>query len=191
MPMISDGTAFHFSLSYYVNRTTLPFRPLVEYIAMTPVAVPSLIIGMGFLWAWISFPIYGTLAILVLAYTARFTPQGYRAVSSTILQVHRDLEDSAVVSGATKKRAAWDILVPLIRPGLFSATMLLFVLSMRELSTSLFLFTANTRVLAIVLYEQWESGSWARVSTISLLYTALLFVIVFAGRKWMGVKSFD
>lgn len=185
------GTAFHFLLSYYVNRTTYPARRAVEYIAMMPVAIPSLVIGMGFLWAWIALPlpIYGTLTILVLAYTARFMPQGFRSVSSTILQVHRDLEDSAVVAGATRGRAVIDILAPLIRPGIASAMLLLFLLAMRELSTSVFLFTAETRVLAIVLYEQWESGSWPRVATISLLYCGLMFVITMAGKRWIGLRG--
>lgn len=185
------GTVFHFVLSYYVNRTKLPWRGAIEYIAMLPVGIPSLIIGMGFLWAWIGLPIpiYGTLTIFVLAYTARFMPQGYRAISATITQVHKDLEDSAIVAGAGRVRAAWDILTPLIRPGVASAAFLLFLLSMRELSTSVFLFTAETRVLAIILYEQWETGSWSRVATISLLYSALLFVITIIGQRWIGLKN--
>jgi iron(III) transport system permease protein len=185
------GTTFHFVLSYYVNRTSQPWRGAVEYVAMMPVAIPALIIGMGFVWAWIVLPIplYGTLTILVLAYTARFMPQGYRAISSTILQVHRALEDSAIVAGAGRVRAAFDILTPLIRPGIASAAFLLFLLSMRELSTSVFLFTAKTRVLAIVLYEQWETGSWSYVASISLLYSALLLVITVVGQKFVGLKG--
>lgn len=185
------GTALHFTLSYYVNRTKLPWRGAIEYIAMVPAGVPSLIIGMGFLWAWIALPlpIYGTLTILVLAYTARFMPQGYRSISSTIVQVHKDLEDSAVVAGASRARATIDILAPLVRPGLASAMFLLFILALRELSTSIFLFTADTRVLAIVLYEQWETGSWAKVATISLFYTVLLSIITLAGRRWLGLRG--
>jgi iron(III) transport system permease protein len=182
------GTFLHFMLSYYVNRTRYPLRRVVEQIVMMPVAIPSLIIGMGFLWAWIALPlpIYGTLTILVLAYTARFMPQGYRSISATILQVHRDLEDSAIVSGASRGKAVATILMPLIRPGIFSAMLLLFVLALRELSTSIFLFTSETQVLAIVLYEQWEAGSWSRVATISILYSALLLAITFFGRKRLG-----
>lgn len=182
------GTLLHFTLSYYVNRTSYPLRRTVEQIVMMPVAIPSLIIGIGFLWAWITLPlpIYGTLTILVLAYTARFMPQGYRSISATILQVHRDLEDSAIVSGASRAKAATTILMPLIRPGIFSAMLLLFVLALRELSTSIFLFTSETQVLAIVLYEQWEAGSWTRVATISILYSALLLAVTFLSRRWLG-----
>jgi iron(III) transport system permease protein len=185
------GTAFHFVLSYYVNRTTMPLRKTMEYIAMLPVAVPALLIGIGFLWAWISlpFPLYGTLWILVFAYVARFLPQGFRSLSATIVQVHPELEESAILSGANRVRAAWSILTPLILPGVASTMLLLFILSMRELSTSLFLFTTDTRVLSIVIYEQWESGRWPRVAAMSLAYSALLFVVTSAGWRWLGTKN--
>jgi iron(III) transport system permease protein len=185
------GTAFHFVLSYYVNRTAMPLRKTMEYIAMLPVAVPSLLIGIGFLWAWISlpFPLYGTVWILVLAYVARFLPQGFRSLSATIVQVHPELEESAILAGANRARATWSILVPLILPGLASTMLLLFILSMRELSTSLFLFTTDTRVLSIVIYEQWESGRWPRVAAMSLAYTGLLFVVTSAGWRWLGTRN--
>jgi iron(III) transport system permease protein len=185
------GGVFHFILSYYVNRTTMPLRRPIEYIAMLPVAIPALLIGMGFLWAWISLPvpIYGTLWILALAYVARFLPQGFRAISATIVQVHHDLEDSARVAGATRARAVWSILTPLILPGVASTMLLLFILSMRELSTSLFLFTTDTRVLSIVVYEQWEAGRWPIVAAMSLVYSALLLVFTIVGRGFLGVRD--
>jgi iron(III) transport system permease protein len=185
------GTGFHFALSYYVNRTAMPLRSPIEYIVMLPVAVPALLIGMGFLWAWIwlPLPIYGTLWILALAYIARFLPQGFRSISATIGQVHPDLEDSARVAGASLVRAAWSILTPLILPGVTATMLLLFILSMRELSTSLFLFTTETRVLSIVIYEQWEAGQWSRVAAMSLAYSGLLLAITILGRRWLGLRE--
>ena len=185
------GTAFHFVLSYYVNRTSMPLRRPIEYIVMLPVAVPALLIGMGYLWAWISLPlpIYGTLWILALAYIARFLPQGFRSISATIVQVHHDLEDSARVAGAGLARSIWSILTPLILPGVAATMLLLFVLSMRELSASLFLFTTETRVLSIVIYEQWEAGQWPRVAAMSLTYSALLLVFTILGRRWLGLRD--
>jgi iron(III) transport system permease protein len=185
------GTTFHFAVSYYVNRTTMPLRRTVEYVAMAPVAVPALLIGMGFLWAWISLPlpIYGTLTILVLAYVARFLPQGFRSISATIVQVHPDLEDSAIVAGANRLKAVRSILAPLILPGIASTMLLLFILSMRELSTSLFLFTTETRVLAIIVYEQWEAGRWARVAAMSLFYSGLLFGLTIIAWRWLGLRN--
>src|SRR3990170_4335740 len=169
----------------------MPLRRSIEYLVMLPVAVPALLIGMGFLWAWIwlPLPIYGTLWILALAYIARFLPQGFRSISATIGQVHHDLEDGARVAGASLVRAAWSILTPLILPGIAATMLLLFILSMRELSTSLFLFTTDTRVLSIVIYEQWEAGQWSRVAAMSLTYSALLLAFTVLGRRWLGLRE--
>jgi iron(III) transport system permease protein len=185
------GGALHIVLSYLVHRTQLKGRRSLEYIAMLPSAVPGLVMGMGFLWAWLMLPlpIYGTLAILVFAYAARFMPQGFRGISSTILQVHRDLEDSAYIAGASRVRAAVRITVPLIRTGVISTMLLLFILSMRELSTSIFLFTSDTRILSVVLYDQWESGFWPRAAGISILYSILLLVLTVVGRRWFNIRG--
>jgi iron(III) transport system permease protein len=185
------GGALHLATAYTVHRTDVPGRRILDYVAMLPVTVPALVIGLGFLWTWLNLPIplYGTLLILVLAYTARFMPQGYRGISSTILQVHADLEESAQVAGASRLRAATTIVIPLIKSGIFSTMMLLFILSMRELSASIFLFTSQTRVLPIVLYDQWTSGSYSRMAAISLIYSFLLFVLTMLGRKWLGMGT--
>lgn len=105
------------------------------------------------------------------------------------MQVHHDLEDSARVAGAGLARSVWSILTPLILPGVAATMLLLFVLSMRELSTSLFLFTTETRVLSIVIYEQWEAGQWPRVAAMSLTYSALLLVFTILGRRWLGLRD--
>lgn len=185
------GGLLHLVTAYTVHRSEVPGRKTLDYIAMLPVTVPALVIGLGFLWTWINLPVplYGTLLILVLAYSARFMPQGYRGIASTILQVHPDLEESAQVSGASRFRAARTIVIPLIKTGIFSTMMLLFILSMRELSASIFLFTSKTRILSIVLYDQWTSGTYSRMAAISIVYSLILFVLTMLGRKWLGMGT--
>jgi len=187
------GGTLHLITAYTVHRSEVPGRKVLDYVSMLPVTVPALVIGLGFLWTWINLPVplYGTLLILVLAYTARFMPQGYRGISSTILQVHRDLEESAQVAGASRVRAASTIVIPLIKTGIFSTMMLLFILSMRELSASIFLFTSETRILSIVLYDQWTSGTYSRMAAISIVYSLILFVLTMLGRKWLGMGTSD
>jgi iron(III) transport system permease protein len=185
------GGALYLVMSYLVYRTTKPGRHLIEYLAMWPVAVPSLVIGLGFLWFWIAMPvpIYGTIIVLVLAFVAHFMPQGFRAISSSIGQVDRDLEEAALMSGANRLRANLAVTLPLIRTGIVSAMFLLFILSMRELSTAIFLFTADTRLLSILVYDQWESGNFPRVAAISIIYSAILLVITLASRRWFGTRE--
>lgn len=183
------GGLLHFLIAYVVRRTKLPGRALMEYSTVLPLAMPALVLGMGFLWAWIRLPvpIYGTLLILVMAFSTRFMPQGFQAISSTISQVDQDLEDAAVVSGASRTRATASVTIPLIKTGVISSMLLLFILSFRELSAALFLFTSDTRLVSIVIYDQWEAGFWPRVASMSLMYSFVLLIVTLIGRRWFGL----
>ena len=98
------GVALYFALSYVVNRTDLPARHVLEYVAMVPLAVPPLVMALGILWTWVTapLPVYGTILAIIIAFTARFMPAGYRVISASMLQIHDDLEQAALVSGATR-----------------------------------------------------------------------------------------
>jgi iron(III) transport system permease protein len=184
------GGLLYLALGYYVHRTNGPGRRYLSYIAMWPAAVPALVIGLGFLWTWSRFPfIYGTVAILVLAFIGVLLPQGFQGISSSLIQVHADLEESAQVCGAGRIRTVWEILLPLIRTGVISTMLLIFILSMRELSVIIFLFTSETQVLSIAIYNTWEGGRLPPVAAMSLVYIAFLFVLTFVARRWFGVKS--
>ena len=181
------GAALFFALAYVVHRTRLPGRKALEYVAMLPLAIPALLMAMGTLWTWIGspLPVYGTLVILILAFIPRFMPQGYRAIASSITQIHDDLEDAAMICGATRATVIRRIVLPLVRGGIFATIFLLFVLGLREIGAALFLYTTYTRVLSIVLLEAYESGLWDFVASLSLLYSLLLGFFTLIGRRWM------
>lgn len=181
------GTALYFVMGYVLTRTRLTGRQALEYIAMVPLALPALVMSMGTLWTWLAIPlpVYGTLLVLVIAYTGRLMPQGLRAISASIGQVHDDLEQAAMVAGASRGKAVARITLPLIRGTVFSSAFLTLVLATRELTSSLLLYTTNTRVLSVVIYEAYEQGLWSFVASISLVYTALLLVLTLIGRRWM------
>jgi len=181
------GAALFFALAYVVHRTRLPGRKALEYVAMLPLAIPALLMAMGTLWTWIGspLPVYGTLVILILAFIPRFMPQGYRAIASSITQIHDDLEDAAMICGATRPTVIRRIVLPLVRGGIFATIFLLFVLGLREIGAALFLYTTYTRVLSIVLLEAYESGLWDFVASLSLLYSLLLGFFTLIGRRWM------
>jgi iron(III) transport system permease protein len=181
------GTAIFFTIAYVVHRTKLPGRTPLEYLATVPVAIPALVLGIGILWTWLAspLPVYGTLTLLSIGYIARFLPQGYRAVASSMMQVHDDLESAAQIGGASRPQILWHIMLPLIRDGVASSVFIVFILSLRELTASLFLYTTNTRTLAIVIYEKYISGSWSQVASISVLFTIALALVTLGGRRWL------
>ena len=115
-------------------------------------------------------------------------PQGYRAIASSVAQIHDDLEHAALIAGASRFGVIRHIIFPLVRGGVAASFFLVLVLGMRELTASLFLYTTNTRVLSIVIYESYENGSWNAVASISLIYTALLVLLTWLSQGWIRAR---
>ncbi|MFG2169860.1 ABC transporter permease [Streptomyces niveus] len=186
------GTAISFGLAYTVYRTKSPGRRALEFVAMAPLAVPAIVLGLGLLWTWLvmPLPVYGTMAVLVVAFLAVFLPQGYRGVAASILQVDRDLEDSAVLLGAPRARAVAHVTLPLMRVGMVSTLLLLLMLCMRELSAALFLFTSDTRLLSIMIFDNFDNGAMQGAATVSLLYCGVILVIAVLAKS-LGAKTVD
>jgi iron(III) transport system permease protein len=174
------GGLFAFAIGYTINRTTLPGRRTIDVISTLPVAIPGLVIGVAYLWAWIGLPggLYGTIWILALAFVARFMPDTVKALSTSLLQIHRELEEAAWICGRGLLGTIRTIVLPLARPGVIAAMTLLFVLAIRELGSSLFLYTSNTMVMAVLLLDYYEGGNVGITAAFSLIQMILLAVVI-------------
>jgi iron(III) transport system permease protein len=174
------GGIFAFAIGYTVTRTDLPARKSIDLVSTLPVAIPGLVIGVAYLWAWIGLPggLYGTLWILALAFIARFMPDTVKALSTSLMQIHRELEEAAWVCGRGVIGTIRSIVLPLARPGLVAAMTLLFILAIRELGSSLFLYTSNTMVMAVLLLDYYEGGNLGITAAFSLVQTVLLGAVL-------------
>jgi iron(III) transport system permease protein len=174
------GGVFAFAIGYTVNRTRVPGRGGIDVISTIPVAIPGLVIGVAYLWAWIGLPggLYGTIWILALAFIARFMPDTIKALSTSLLQIHKELEEASWVCGKGLLGTIRLIVLPLARPGVIAAMTLLFILAIRELGSSLFLYTSNTMVMAVLLLDYYEGGNVGITSAFSLVQTVLLAVLI-------------
>ncbi len=178
------GCLLYFTIAYTVHRTRLRGRRLLDIVAVLPIAIPGLIIGLGYLWSWISIPVglYGTIWIIILAYVSQFAPQGVRAITGSLVQIHPELEESARLSGAGFLYTLRRVVLPLAWPGLLAAMILLFVLSFRELATALFLYTANTQLFSLAMFDLWQRGSVGLVAAMALIQSCILLVLVVGGQ---------
>jgi len=181
------GGALAFAIGYTIHRTHVPGRRSIDLLSTLPVAIPGLVIGVAYLWAWIGIPggLYGTLWILALAFIARFMPDTVKALSTSFLQIHRELEEAAWVCGTGMLRTIRTIVLPLASPGVIAAMTLLFVLAIRELGSSLFLYTSNTMVMSVLLLDYYEGGNLGKTAAFSLVQTALLGVLI-GGANWLS-----
>lgn len=186
------GGVLAFAIGYTVVRSRAPFRRSIDMIATVPVAIPGLVIGVAYLWAWIGLPggLYGTLWILALAFVARFIPDTVKALSTSLMQIHKELEEAAWVCGRGLSGTIATIVLPLARPGVVAAMTLLFILSTRELGSSLFLYTSGSMVMSVQLLGYYEGGNMSVTAAYSLVQMALLGVLIgVAGRLSRGATT--
>jgi iron(III) transport system permease protein len=172
-------------LAWLIYRSRLPGAGAIEYVLMFPQAVPRLVFAFGMLWAWLVFPIpiYGTLWLLLIAYLTVFMPLGLRTISGVILQIDRSLEESAQMCGATWGYRLRTVTMPLLKPGLVAAWLLLFIASVRELGASILLIGPKSKVITPAIVESWFSTSTELTAAMALLQTlavAVALVIMFA-----------
>jgi iron(III) transport system permease protein len=189
------GILFIALCALIVYRSDFPGRRFVQYLALYPRAVPGIIVGIGFLWAFLLVPGIGgarnTIVALTIAFIMRFIPLGFGAVAPSILRISSELDRAARVSGASWLETVRLILVPLLRPALLSGFVLLFISFLKEYSSALFLFARGSEVIGTTMIELWRqgnSGPVAALSTIQLVLTAVVLVI---GYRLLGARLHD
>ena len=181
------GGILAFAVGYTIHRTPVAGRRSIDVLSTLPVAIPGLVIGVAYLWAWIGIPggLYGTIWILALAFIARFMPDTVKALSTSFLQIDRELEEAAWVCGKDLLGTIRTIVLPLARPGVLAAMTLLFVLAIRELGSSLFLYTSNTMVMSVLLLDYYEGGNLGKTAAFSLVQIVLLGALI-GGANWLS-----
>ncbi len=167
-------------LAWIIYRSRIRGSSLMEYVVMLPAAVPRLVFGLGLLWAWINIPIpiYGTLWLLGIAYFTVFLPLGLRTIAGVVMQVDISLEECARVCGASWGYQMRTVTLPLLRPGLVAAWLLIFIASVRELGVSIFLMGPHSKVIAPSIVNSWLSSSSELSAAMAVLQTAMVFVAV-------------
>jgi iron(III) transport system permease protein len=174
------GVAITGLLAWIILRSRLPGRGVLEYLAMFPQAVPRLVFAFGMMWAWIVFPIplYGTFWVLLIAYLTVFMPLGVRTISGVVMQLDKSLDECGQVCGASWGYRLRTITVPLLRPGLLAAWLLIFVASVRELGASILLMGPDSKVMTPAIVEAWFSSSSELTAAMALIQTVVITVTI-------------
>jgi iron(III) transport system permease protein len=174
--------------SWISVRTKIKGRQLLDVMSFVPIAIPGLVLGVAMIDLYASFPIkiYGTLAVLIIAFTIRFLPYGMRAASASIVQIHPELEEAASVSGAKWHQTFGRVLLPLLRPGLFAAWVYVFIVSMREMSSAIILASQSNIPLAVLIYNLYTNGSYTVLSALAVCMIVGLTALVLVFQKIGG-----
>jgi len=181
--------------SWLVVRTNVPGRWIVDHLAVTPLVIPGLVLGVAILSVYVRtswLPVYGTIWILLIAYLTRYMPYGMRYASGSMFQIARELEESAAMSGAGWWHVFRRIVLPLLFPGFLAGWIYIMIVSLRELGSSVLLYSPGKEVLSIVIWEQYRDGLLPQVAALGVMLIGALIVLVAVAYKLgarIGVKE--
>jgi iron(III) transport system permease protein len=174
-------------VSWFVVRSRLRGRRLLDVLAFLPNSLPSIIIALAFIYMfltmpWRLIPIYGTIWIIALAMTSRYLPFGTRTMHSAVLQIHKDLEEAALTSGVTWRTAFGRIVLPLLFPALISGWVFVGLHAIRDLTLALLLYSPNSRVVSLLMWDNWQSGDVGNASATGVVLMIAIGAITLLGR---------
>ena len=181
-------------ICWIVVKTKLRGRWLLDNFASLPMVFPGIVLGLAIMILYLYLPVgvYGTIWIMLIAYVTRFMPYGLRYNTTSMLQIHKELEESAAMSGASWTTAFWRIILPLLKPGLVAGWIYIVIVSIRELSSSILLYSPGTEVLSILIWELWENGQYVELSALGVMFIIGLFFLVLVAQligKRFGIRE--
>jgi iron(III) transport system permease protein len=182
------ATLLAFLTAYIVNRRLVRGGWILGYATMMPYVIPGIVLAIGFLAAYTRppFALYGTAWIMIFAFTSRFLPIAYTNSDTALKSVHPELEDAARIAGAGRFVTLWEVTLPLVRRGVFAGWLLVLIAALRELSTAIFLFSANTKVMSTVLIDLSEEGDFERLAALGIVMLALTLTLAVIGYRILG-----
>lgn len=166
-------------ISYVIVKMRVRGKGMLEFLGMLPFSVPGSVIALGVILAWsgkFGINLYNTVWIILVAYIARYMAFSLKANSAALEQVHDSLVEAARACGASMGQALRDVVLPLVRPGMFAAFFLIFLPALRELTVSIMLYGPTTRTIGVAIYTLNEDGETVRSA--ALAGVALIIIVL-------------
>jgi len=182
------GTMMALVIGYLTARQAVTGHRILGFLATAPVAIPGIVLGVGLFLSYTQppFVLYGTLWILLIAFVTIALPAAYQQLQSAFRSVHADLEDAGRILGASRLRTLWDIAAPLLRTSVIATWCFIFVGVIRELSAAIILFTSETKVISVLIFDLNESGDLGAIAVLGLIMLIITFAVVAAVNQIPG-----
>ena len=180
------GTLF----GWIISRSQFKIRHALDFISVLSVGIPAVIAGLGVMLFYLSLPLglYGTVGILIIAYSYRFAVTT-RLARAGFLQIHKELEEAAVAAGASWAATQRRILLPLMLPTLGAGFMLLFIVGVREFTIPLVLYSQENVVLSVLLWQLFQSGQPASSAALASIIVAVVLPVIFVARRTLARRA--
>jgi iron(III) transport system permease protein len=175
-------------VAYVVSRRLVRYAQALGFLAMAPFVIPGIVMAIGFYASFAAppFSLYGTAAIVILAFTVRFLPIAYANAASAMGSLHPEMEEAARILGSGRLGTIARITAPLLKRSLLGGWLIVFIVATRELSAAIFLVGPNTRTMAVLLYDLSEAGNFEVLAALGFILLAMTLVLVGLGMKLVG-----
>src|SRR5689334_2404652 len=174
------GTILALVIAYVTTRRVIASHRVLGFLATAPVAVPGIVLGVGLFLSYTRppFVLYGTLWILLIAFLTINLPSAYQQLQAAFATIHPELEDASRILGASRLRSLARITAPLLRTGVIATWCFIFIGVMRELSAAIVLFTSQTKVISVLIFDLNESGDLGAISVLGIAMLLITFAVV-------------
>jgi iron(III) transport system permease protein len=174
------GTTLALVIAYVTTREAVPGHRALGFLATAPVAIPGIVLGVALFLSYTRppFVLYGTLWILLIAFVTISLPAAYQQLQAAFRTVHPELEDASRILGATRLTALRQITAPLLRTGVIATWCFIFVGVIRELSAAIMLFTSETKVVSVLIFDLNESGDLGAIAVLGIIMLVITFAVV-------------
>jgi iron(III) transport system permease protein len=178
--------AISFFTSLVVVRSKFWGRKLLDQLAFVPHAIPGIVMGIAFFWVFLKvdfLPVYGTIWAMCIGFTVNFLSYGTRSMNASLLQIHKELEEAAYVSGAPPWRTLWRVFLPLMLPSFVGVWIWVVLHAVRIAGMPLILYEGpQNQVLSILIWNMWDEGYVPAVAAIGTLLMLSLLLLTLAVR---------
>ena len=187
----TSGTALALVIAYLTARAAITGHRILAFLATAPIAIPGIVLGVGLFLAYTRGPVvlYGTLWILLLAYVTIELPAAYQQLQSAFRALSPELEEAGRILGASRLRTLKDVTAPLLGPSLVATWCFIFVAVIRELSAAVILFTSETKVLSVLIFDLKESGDLGAIAVLGLTMLILTAGVIIAVNRIPGFSG--
>lgn len=176
------------TISWLAVRSQMQGRQALDTVAFLPHAIPSILFAVSLAYLALIFrnyvPIYGTMAIIVVAHAVSFISFGTRTMNSALIQLHRELEEAAHMAGASLPSIMWNITVPLVRHAVVNGWIWVALLAFREVTMAVTLMTSEANVvLTTQIWRLWSTGRVGEGAAVGVVifFSMALFVVLARG----------
>jgi len=177
-----------FLISWVIVRSKMRGKALLDAVVFLPRSIPGIVIALAILMTCLSPPIkylglYGSLWITILALVVSYIAFGTRVMNSAVVQIKKELEEAALVCGATSLKTLFTITLPLLFPSFASGWVWVAIHSFRAFSIPLMLSSKRNVVVSILLWKYWTDGQFTIVATLGVLLIVILIPLTMIIRR--------